>query len=67
MSHLPFNQINCRRWMVRNLEDHRDPLTNEINSTTLAESCCAAFEVNGLDGPLDDETHWIWTLALMGR
>jgi len=31
--------------------------------TELAEIAAATFGMDGIGGPLDDETHWIWELA----
>lgn len=61
---MDFNKDNVRRWMRRNIADHRDPHTGEVNATTLAESAADAFDANGLGGPLDDPDHWIWDLAI---
>lgn len=59
-----FTKSSVRSYMVSIVEDHRDPITGEINATGLAEDAAAAFDANDLDGPLDDETHWIWDVAL---
>jgi len=60
---MTFTKDSARRWMRRNLEDHRDDV-GEINATTLAEACADAFDANGLGGCLDDPDHWIWDLAI---
>jgi hypothetical protein len=59
-----FTKSSVRSYMNSVVEDHRDPLTGEVNSTALAEDAAAAFDQNHLEGPLDDETHWVWELAL---
>ncbi len=45
------------RWMKREAANHE-------TSTQLAEAAAAAFDVDDDGGPLDDEHHWIWELAL---
>ena len=50
----------CRNWMKRNVECFLDDC-NEVNCTGLAET--AAHEAD-CDHWLDDETHWIWDLAV---
>ncbi len=57
-------QSKAMTWMRRHVEEHREPKTGEVNLTTLAEACAADFEMNHEGGPLDDETHWIWTAAI---
>lgn len=37
-----------KRWMLINMEDYRDPLTDEISLTLLAEAACD--DLNGYDG-----------------
>lgn len=32
----------------------------DVRLTRLAENCADAFDANDIDGPLDDEAHWIW-------
>lgn len=58
-----FTQSKAMTWMRRHREEHVDPKTGEVNLTTLAEACTADFGVNHEGGPLDEETHWIWTVA----
>lgn len=36
--------IKTRCWMHDHLEEHRDPLTDEINATKLAEDCINTLE-----------------------
>lgn len=60
----PFSKIAARRWMGAHVDEHRDPRTGELNLTSVVEACAAAFGVNGVGGPLDDETHWIWEAPL---
>lgn len=60
----PFTPATAKRWMRREAKEYRDGETGEINCTALAEGCAAAFDVNDVGGPLDDETHWIWDLAV---
>lgn len=59
-----FNRKNVRTWMRKNHEDYRDPITGEINATLLVESAATEFGKNHLHGPLDDDGHWIWDIAL---
>ena len=47
-------------WMMKNKNDHRDPLTREINCTTLAEAC--ALEL--YPGEWLPETHKVWDIAV---
>lgn len=35
-------------------------LENEIDLTSLAEDICDFWGVNFENGPLDDESHWVW-------
>lgn len=61
---LPENEAlmrSCRTWMRRQKENYRDPKTGEINYTKLAEECAYAHDADQL---LDDQTGWIWDLAL---
>lgn len=39
--------IKIRQYMRQELEDHRDPITDEINETTLAEDACRHFDEYG--------------------
>lgn len=34
-----------RRFMLRSVEDHRDPATGEVNATKLAEAAALAFDL----------------------
>jgi len=34
------------------------------HATELAESTAAHFGIDYVGGPLDDETHWIWEIAM---
>lgn len=61
---MEFTRPNVSSWMRRAAPRFRDDTTGEVNATALAEAAAEAFEQNGLDGPLDDEQHWIWELAL---
>jgi hypothetical protein len=38
-----------KRYMLDNIEDHRDPQTGEINATTLAEDAATHFDEWDLD------------------
>ncbi len=64
---MQFSRANVSSWMRRHRDDHRDGLTGEVDATALAEAAAASFDQNGIDGPLDDEQHWIWELALKYR
>jgi hypothetical protein len=59
-----FNRKTVKNWMTRNVEDFRDSYTDEINATEMAEAAAAHFGQDHVDGPLDNETHWIWDVAL---
>ena len=48
---------NVRKWMRSNAEEYG-------TSTELAEAAAEEFDANHIGGPLDDDTHWIWELAL---
>lgn len=50
--------------MCINASDYIDYTTGKINCTNLAEACAAYFKQDYKNGPLDDETHWIWDLAV---
>lgn len=58
-----FTKEMCRRWMKNAVALHTDK-NGEVNTTSLAESCAHAFNQNDEGGPLDDETHWIWDIAM---
>lgn len=36
-------RVQIMTYMRRNIADHRDPLTVEVNATTLAEDACQKF------------------------
>ncbi len=57
----PATTAAVRRYLQAHLEDHRDPLTGEVNHTALAEDASYYFDH---DGWLDDELSPIWDLAL---
>lgn len=59
-----FTEEEARRWMIANLEDHRDGRTGEVDCTGLAEACAEAYDVADEGGPLDDPDHWIWDVAV---
>lgn len=59
-----FNHTNVRTWMKYNAKHHKEAKTGETNYTTLVEECCTHFDVDNEGGPLDDEQHWVWDLAL---
>ena len=50
--------IPARTYMQREIEDHRDLLTDDVNATTLAEDTCNAL--NLWDGDVPD---WLYDLA----
>lgn len=62
-------QAEVRRWMRRELQYDVeestawlvDPTTNLANLTRLAEAAAERFDH---DCWLDDETHWVWDLAI---
>jgi hypothetical protein len=58
-----FTEKNVLSWMRNKAYQYEDGQTGEVNLTALAEAAADAFGQNGLDGPLDDETHWIWEAA----
>ena len=60
---MQFNQANVLRWMRDHATEHKDDVTGEVDMTALAEAAADAFNQNDIDGPLDDEQHWIWDLA----
>ena len=58
---VPIDKTKCRRAMrlrVREL----DPIMD--GPTELAEYAACVCDCNQVGGPLDDETHWIWEMAL---
>lgn len=60
---MEFTPAAVRKWMIANAGNHYDNRTGEYNATSLAEEAAAVFDQDYLDGPLDDETHWIWEEA----
>ncbi len=40
-------RVNVMRYMRQEIEDHRDPITGEINDTSLAEDACQHFDAYG--------------------
>jgi len=60
---MEFNPLNARNWMQWHWREYQDRLTGMVDATGLAEGCASAFNVDDTDGPLDDETHWIWDIA----
>lgn len=54
----------ARAWMIQNVHDYEDRSCGEVNCTALAEGCADAFGQADEGGPLDEETHWIWDLAV---
>ena len=61
---MKFDKKTVKSWMRAHKGEVRDPRTNEFCATSLAENACRAFGTDHLDGPLDDETHWVWDLAV---
>ena len=59
-----FAQCTALTWMRQHRAEHVDPTTNEVNCTSIAEACAHEFGENEEGGPLDDDSHWIWELAL---
>lgn len=59
-----FNKLNVRAWMKQNKSDYVDQKTGELDCTSIVEDCCDHFGQKDIDGPLDDETHWIWDIPL---
>jgi len=53
----------ARAWMMQNVHNYVDRC-GEVNCTALAEECAKEFEEADEGGPLDEETHWIWDLAV---
>ena len=60
----PFTRTTALRWCRSHKGEHRDSTTGELDYTGLAEACAEAFGVNGVGGPLDNELHWIWEVAV---
>lgn len=61
---MQFTRETARKWMQANCGSFQDPKTGEINCTELAEECATNFDVDEFGGVLEDETHWIWDIAL---
>jgi len=59
-----FNRTNVLVWMRDHRSEHMDRETGEVNLTTLAEAAADAFDQVQLGGPLDEENHWIWDMAI---
>ena len=60
---MEFTKKNARAWMLRNVGDFEDKCGG-VNCTSLVESCCEEFDEDGLGGPVDDNDHWVWELAI---
>lgn len=58
------SKSQVKSWMRKNVKDYEDRKTGEINTTQLAEAAAGEFDKNGLGDWLDDETHWVWDVAL---
>lgn len=56
------NKIEARKFMKSIAVECSDGI--DVNMTMLAELCAQHFDQDHLNGPLDDESHWIWDLAL---
>lgn len=39
------DKVKIKKWMKNNIENHRDPITNEICATTLAEEAAQTFDL----------------------
>jgi len=61
---MQFNRETAKRWMKVNKKHFVDPLTHELNHTALAEACASNFNVDEFGGILEDNSHWIWDIAL---
>ena len=57
------NRKTIKRWMVDNIEDHRDHLTNEVNFTTLAEDAAREFNLYDERHP-NQAAEFLFDLAL---
>lgn len=57
--------IKIKQYMKRNIEDHRDPLTNEINMTLLAEDACQHF--NDYDNDEIPEVYFDYAFEIAER
>jgi hypothetical protein len=61
-----FSCAAAKAWMRRAVRDdgaHIDEC-GEVELTSLAEACADAFDQAHEGGPLDDEGHWVWAVAL---
>ena len=57
--------MNPRTYMAQNIEDHRDPITGEINSTTLAEDAWQAIKGDAVDpNAAIDERYFMWAFQI---
>lgn len=54
-------QQQVKRYMRQTWRDHRERETGEVIATPLAEDAAWTF---GHNEWLDDETHWVWDLAV---
>ena len=52
---------NVLNWMKHEAKNCEDPKTGEVNTTELAENAAHEFDS---DEWLDDDTHWVWDLAV---
>lgn len=72
MSDTDFSRTNALAWMRLEVERARHgentydvaDASGDLSPTLLAESCAQHFDVKDEDGPLDDESHWIWEVAV---
>jgi vacuolar-type H+-ATPase catalytic subunit A/Vma1 len=53
-----------QQWMTANAELHRDPLTAEINMTSLAEDAAREFNMYTGDSPTERLFDWAYAVAL---
>ncbi len=60
-----FDKLNVLKYMRLVVNDYKDRSTNEVDMTSLTESTADCFNKNHENGPLDNETHWIWECALI--
>ncbi len=58
----PANKNKVKRYMIQVAKNHVDRKTGEVNTTQLAEDAASEFDES--DTWLDDETHWVWDLAV---
>lgn len=57
----PANKNKVKRYMQKEAQHVEDRRTGEVNTTQLAENAAHEFDH---DEWLDDETHWVWDLAV---